>query len=355
MYPWDVLGLEPTENRKAIKKAYAKLLKKNRPQDDPAAFQELHQAYQVALSWSATPSTDSGFDDMRVVGTEPVLVEPPSELTEDHSESHQCIKQNLQEGIIELAQPSHQRQRLQPGSWTFLDQFHDIHDFASRDRVAHQLFELVAKLNHQHMVQTGQWLFNGQVMFYLNEVFGWDRDWTVLEGKFPSYYLTYTLHIMDPGYERSAQRPAGPVVRVMAVCIDVLLSLIVTWALSRLYRDLDLETLSWVALGMYWLMTLVGECSAKRTTLGKAFFYLFITDVSGHQPATIKVLMRFALFQLVLLPGFFWWLYAEDMLQITWMYPFVFMAMFSVLVLVMFRVPLHDDWTGCRVARWMQV
>jgi hypothetical protein len=354
MYPWDVLGLEPTDDRKAIKKAYARLLKKNRPLDDPAAFQELHQAYQVALSWSQVPVPHHQLVVSQTVGSEPMLLEPPAELDE-RSEIHQQIKQQLQTGILELAEPSQQRQRLQPQSWAFLNQFHDVADFATRDDIAHQLFELVAKLNHRHMVQTGQWLFNGQAMYFLNEVFGWDRDWTVLEAKFPAYYLTYTLHILDQGFDRSAQRPAGPVVRVLALLVDVLLSLIVTWAVSRLNRDLDLETLAWLALAVYWLMTVVGECSVKRTTLGKALFYVFITDVRGHHPSTAKILLRLVLFQLAMIPAYFWWLYGVDVLQITWMYPLLFIAIYSVLVLFINRMPLHDDWSRCRVARLMQV
>jgi uncharacterized RDD family membrane protein YckC len=288
------------------------------------------------------------------MGAEPLLVEPPAELDE-HSETHEHIKQNLQEGILELAGPAKQRQRLLPESWAFLNQFHDISDFATRDKTAHQLFELVAKLNHRHMVQSGQWLFNGKVMYFLNEVFGWDRDWTVLKAKFPAYYLTYTLHILDQGYARREQRLAGPMVRVLAVVIDVSLSLILIWAVSRLNRDLDMNSLSWMTLGLYWLMTVAGECSAKRTTLGKALFYVFITDVNGHQPGTLKVLLRFVLFQLALLPGFFWWLYAADVWQITWMYPLWFMAVYSALMWLLTRVPLHDDWTRCRVARVMYV
>src|SRR5512139_2161962 len=49
-YHWEVLGLEPTGDVLAIKKAYAGLLKKNRPDEQPEAYQELRQAYEWALS-----------------------------------------------------------------------------------------------------------------------------------------------------------------------------------------------------------------------------------------------------------------------------------------------------------------
>ncbi|MGK5065668.1 hypothetical protein [Janthinobacterium sp. LB3P112] len=46
---WDILGTEPTGDDRAFKRAYAKRLKMTRPEDDPAAFQELREAYEYAL------------------------------------------------------------------------------------------------------------------------------------------------------------------------------------------------------------------------------------------------------------------------------------------------------------------
>ncbi len=50
---WDILGLaEPTTKEKAIKKAYAKRLKKTSLEDSPDAFQALRKAYEEALAWA---------------------------------------------------------------------------------------------------------------------------------------------------------------------------------------------------------------------------------------------------------------------------------------------------------------
>ncbi|HEX9171327.1 MAG TPA: J domain-containing protein [Telluria sp.] len=50
MSPWDILCIEPTGDQRDIKRAYARLLKGARPEDDPAAFQELRDAYEYALN-----------------------------------------------------------------------------------------------------------------------------------------------------------------------------------------------------------------------------------------------------------------------------------------------------------------
>ena len=49
MSPWEVLGIAPTAEASAIRKAYAARLKQTRPEDDPAGFARLRAAYEAAL------------------------------------------------------------------------------------------------------------------------------------------------------------------------------------------------------------------------------------------------------------------------------------------------------------------
>ncbi|TLM76169.1 RDD family protein [Microbulbifer harenosus] len=49
MSPWAILGIEPCDDPRAIKRAYAVQLKQNRPDEKPEAFQQLHSAYKHAL------------------------------------------------------------------------------------------------------------------------------------------------------------------------------------------------------------------------------------------------------------------------------------------------------------------
>ena len=46
---WEVLGIEPTQNKKEIKKAYAKLLKQYHPEENPEEFKQIQEAYQQCL------------------------------------------------------------------------------------------------------------------------------------------------------------------------------------------------------------------------------------------------------------------------------------------------------------------
>ena len=47
---WNILGLAPGADERSVKRAYATLLKKTRPEDDPIAYQALREAYDDALA-----------------------------------------------------------------------------------------------------------------------------------------------------------------------------------------------------------------------------------------------------------------------------------------------------------------
>lgn len=49
---WQRLGLAPTSDEREIKRAYARLLKTTRPEEDPEGFQTLRAAFEAAL-WAA--------------------------------------------------------------------------------------------------------------------------------------------------------------------------------------------------------------------------------------------------------------------------------------------------------------
>ena len=49
---WNILGLEPTREKSAIKRAYAKKTQSCHPEDDPEGFMRLRDAYQAAMDYA---------------------------------------------------------------------------------------------------------------------------------------------------------------------------------------------------------------------------------------------------------------------------------------------------------------
>ena len=85
---WTTLGIAPTPDTREIKRAYARRLKVTRPEDDPAAFQELHQAYQTALQMAQFVVVEPGEED--VGGPAPqacALPEPAALLLQEHEQA----------------------------------------------------------------------------------------------------------------------------------------------------------------------------------------------------------------------------------------------------------------------------
>ncbi|PPU63214.1 hypothetical protein XcodCFBP4690_12500 [Xanthomonas codiaei] len=67
----EALGLTADADARAIKRAYAVRLKTTRPDDDPAAFQQLHETYQAALAYAArTERADKDDADEARAGTQ---------------------------------------------------------------------------------------------------------------------------------------------------------------------------------------------------------------------------------------------------------------------------------------------
>jgi hypothetical protein len=84
------LGLTPDADEQAIRRAYAQRLKQHRPDEDPAGFQRLHDAYQQALQWCRNrvampaPAAPAPAPAERSPRPQPVPHAPPSTAMERH-------------------------------------------------------------------------------------------------------------------------------------------------------------------------------------------------------------------------------------------------------------------------------
>lgn len=61
---WKILGLDPaTADEKQVRSTYARLLKLNRPDQNPQGFQQLRQSYEHALQWLRLRHADADVRD----------------------------------------------------------------------------------------------------------------------------------------------------------------------------------------------------------------------------------------------------------------------------------------------------
>lgn len=63
---WDILGIEPTSDRKKIKKAYAEKTKIYHPEDYPEEFKIVQEAYQWAMKYASKSVANNSIESEKV-------------------------------------------------------------------------------------------------------------------------------------------------------------------------------------------------------------------------------------------------------------------------------------------------
>lgn len=83
MNAWEVLGIEPTSDKKEIKKAYARLLKQYHPEENPEEFKQIQAAYQQCLHQDQEIESASFEQNKQDIKTQPIstkedtIIPPP--------------------------------------------------------------------------------------------------------------------------------------------------------------------------------------------------------------------------------------------------------------------------------------
>lgn len=75
---WEVLEIEPTKDKKEIKKAYARLLKQYHPEENPEEFKQIQAAYQQCLHPDQeieSVSYEQNIESKQDIKTQPISIE----------------------------------------------------------------------------------------------------------------------------------------------------------------------------------------------------------------------------------------------------------------------------------------
>jgi hypothetical protein len=320
MNPWKTLNIKPTDDKKAIKKAYAVLIKQYKPDEHPEKFQEIQAAYKMALSMRQWQEQQSDADSEQ---SEPQQVlKQGSQKTEESFPMQQAAEideealaeQQKQEQLIEkLFNQLHQMAfaplvvKSKLDNWKFIEDYYKIDDLTLKSQVARDVFKKVAEYNIFQQRQNNTYLIRPKIMQYLDSVFDWNSQWNEYQYKFPKYYFTVTIDIFNNTFNTSNWFESVFLLlfRSLAFLVDVFIFAIIGFLFSEILLP-NYKNVTAVMILEFIMFYSLSEIFLKNhVSIGKKYIGLIVLDKFGNICDKDCTFGRHFTFQLVTLIPFY--------------------------------------------------
>lgn len=179
MTNWEILGILPTDDTTAIKKAYRNLLAETNPEDKPEEFMALRQAYEEAMDYARNGGTEPEADCSGRNGSDmqnPSYIALHGDLLPEDHPAWRWTK-NLQALYLDFSR------RIRPENWAALlaDPVCTRIDTAAdaEDALLRMLMEW--------------WFLPDSAICAMNEVFDFDGDRERLFARYPNDFVEAIL------------------------------------------------------------------------------------------------------------------------------------------------------------------
>lgn len=188
MNPWDLLEIAPTVEVRKIKLAYAAMLKKNNPDDDPIAFQKLRQAYEICLAESRRIVQESPAPEQAAKVSSDKTMDPDTDIVirerdpgGDGLQDAESLAQIIVDDILKLY--SDFARRMDPANWTDIFRREEMQQLDVRAALNTRLFALIAE--HPNLT--------GEVYQLLDKIFNWSDQQIDFSKKFPEEMVDFVF------------------------------------------------------------------------------------------------------------------------------------------------------------------
>lgn len=229
MSVWETLGIPADSDSKTIKRAYAKLLKKTRPDEYPTEFQQLHAAYRQALELVERPQSHKKSEVSEFALTATDAESGETQTDKPLAESMRCRSEwRDQEGIqspaIEESEFTSMREEAEARDqafdrlveqtdkllldvqaschrdrWQFLGNSSWLLDNDFNHALGLEVFDRVAALNsiQTDADQKSRCDLPLDVLIFLNELFSWDQKKRRLVNEFGLEKANMIFNVLD--------------------------------------------------------------------------------------------------------------------------------------------------------------
>jgi hypothetical protein len=398
-YPWDVLDLEPTTDKKSIKKAYAILLKKYKPDEFPSEFQQIQQAYQLALNWvkqaarhddnqvnkkinNPTPTTQkqykpknkhdessefnnntsSNINKRRSVNTEELADDLPIDEVKLEEDNAIQLRQKLMAQIHALAfSPIAVKNNL--SNWNFIQESLIDLDIQHMRLFAIDVFEKVAEYNLFQMRQNKTLLISAKIFRYLNSLFDWNDLLNNYNYQYSDevYYVTfYYLEANDKdnfnrtysdSFRLIKYRIGGQIVD-LTTSIVLFYLMVIGFSMFDLYFSIVDNYAGLIILTLYNSERVLLELiTSNHSSLGKLVSKQIIIDRFGNYADNFTLLKRHLIFQINLLPFYLNSVLSEKQAITLFDWSLLLIIIVNVYFLIRKKGFIHDYLSGTMVTR----
>ena len=366
MVSWKTLNIEPTDDKKTIKKAYAVLIKQYKPDEYPEKFQEIQQAYKQALQWAkeqnirgkVTTTQDQYTIKDKVRSSQETPADNDSSLTQTNEIDPDLLaQQKLQkERIQNLFQQLHEMAfaplvvKSKVENWKFIEEYYKIDGLAIKSQIAKEVFKKVAELNVFQAKRNKTLLISARILKYFNHVFDWQSQWHNYQDYFPEYYFTVTFYYFDTDreFKNLLESRTGFAKRTWAFFIDCVVLSFFMYLITLL--PLATTSKSILMVCVFMVLRLGYEImSPTHPSIGKKYNSMIIIDEYGNSCSEKLIFLRHLYMNLSLIPLVYLMVSTEFVIQ-WWQYLLILLIpLINTVSWILGKGLLHDRLTNTLV------
>ncbi len=345
-YPWDILAIDETDDKKVIKKAYAALIKQYKPDEHPEKFQEIQTAYKFLLKQliSSSKSTSNQRTKSKITKNTPIITETKQQIIQeenlsyedDESEHYKSIIDNVHKLMDEVLVV-----RTNIENWKFIEKYYKLDNLYLKESLSENVFEIVAEKNIEFYNRNKQLKLTNTTMGYLFSTFDWNHKWDEYQERFSEESLAIMF-----SYQESDSKD---VINSMSVVSNkqrfkyFRAEFFFSYSIAVvLFIILDKNFKELIELTIYILLILrVGFELLFKASLVKMGAHAFITDTQGNKCSRLTLLIRHLIINLTFLP-IYNWVFDLNIPKFIWLPLFVIMLTLNVLSFIFKSHYLHD-------------